>query len=295
MITVFTPTYNRAYILPQLYASLLAQSNQDFEWLIVDDGSTDDTRSLIKKFMDEAKISIRYIYQTNGGKHTAINLGVQEARGELFFIVDSDDYLPQNSLELLLYYYEQIKDEDRYWGLSGLRIYPNGKTIGGDVSYDILHCSFWDYRYKYKIKGDKADAFKTAILKEFPFPVFEGENFVSEVIVVNRIAAKYPLALFFAQPIYICEFLEDGLTAGSIRNRQRCSTLALQLYEEQSKFPLPVPVKMRSVINYWRFSFYNLMSFPQKLKRVSILYSLIGFPVGLGMYMMDRMKGVRKK
>ncbi|MFT0647270.1 glycosyltransferase family A protein [Bacteroides thetaiotaomicron] len=104
MVTVFTPTYNRAYILNDLYQSLCRQTCRKFEWLIVDDGSTDNTEGLVASWLDEGKMSLRYIKQPNGGKHRAINKGIQEANGDLFFIVDSDDYLAKNAIERILFF-----------------------------------------------------------------------------------------------------------------------------------------------------------------------------------------------
>ena len=104
MITVFTPTYNRGYIIEKLYNSLVSQNYNEFEWLIVDDGSTDQTQELISNFITKGFIDIRYFKQENGGKHRAINKGVKLAKGELFFIVDSDDYLSNNALDRVLFH-----------------------------------------------------------------------------------------------------------------------------------------------------------------------------------------------
>ncbi|MCS2864766.1 glycosyltransferase family 2 protein [Bacteroides thetaiotaomicron] len=109
MVTVFTPTYNRAYILNDLYQSLCRQTCRKFEWLIVDDGSTDNTEGLVASWLDEGKMSLRYIKQPNGGKHRAINKGIQEANGDLFFIVDSDDYLAKNAIERILFFMDLSK------------------------------------------------------------------------------------------------------------------------------------------------------------------------------------------
>ena len=106
-ITIFTPTYNRDYIIINLYKSLLIQTLKDFEWLIIDDGSTDNTELLVSSFIKDNKINIRYIKQQNGGKHRAINKALEEAKGELFFIVDSDDQLVDNAIERILYYFDQ--------------------------------------------------------------------------------------------------------------------------------------------------------------------------------------------
>ena len=102
LLTVCTPTYNRAHTLPRLYESLVRQTSQDFEWLVVDDGSTDNTRELVDGWVAEGRIRIRYVYKENGGKPSAHNLGVRLAAGELFFCVDSDDYLTDNAVELIL-------------------------------------------------------------------------------------------------------------------------------------------------------------------------------------------------
>ena len=104
-ITVFTPTYNRGYTLKKLYNSLKKQSDNDFEWLIIDDGSTDDTKSLVKDFIKENKVNIRYMYKKNEGKYKAINTAIDLAKGELFFIVDSDDWITEDSIETIKKYY----------------------------------------------------------------------------------------------------------------------------------------------------------------------------------------------
>ena len=109
MITILTPTYNREKTLKRAYESLLAQTNKDFEWIVVDDGSSDNTKSLIEGFINESKLDIRYIYKTNGGKHTALNVGTAEAKGELLLILDSDDYLSEDAIELSYAYWEKYK------------------------------------------------------------------------------------------------------------------------------------------------------------------------------------------
>ena len=114
-----------------------------------------------------------------GGKHRAINRGVQLAKGDLFFIVDSDDQLPSNSIETVLTYYTQIADESSFAGVCGLKYYFSGEKVGGDFPYEVLDCNAIDFRYKYNLTGDMAEVFKTSILREYPFPEFENEkNFV---------------------------------------------------------------------------------------------------------------------
>ncbi len=112
MITIFTPTYNRAYRLSNLFNSLRVQTDKNFEWLIVDDGSTDETEQLVRTFIGGADFNIRYVKQLNGGKHRAINRGIQLARGSLFLIVDSDDFLTKNAVEIIYKNYDTIQSYD---------------------------------------------------------------------------------------------------------------------------------------------------------------------------------------
>lgn len=159
MITVFTPTYNRGYIIKQLYDSLILQSYKDFEWLVIDDGSTDDTEELFKSFIAEQKLNIHYLKIENGGKHRAINKGVILAQGKYFFIVDSDDYLHNNALERIYFYTKQIEDDKTFAGVCGLKIYPNGRKVGGEANYKILDTDSISFREKYRVKGDMAEVF----------------------------------------------------------------------------------------------------------------------------------------
>ncbi len=139
LITVFTPTFNRATIIPKLYNSLVNQSFRDFEWIVVDDGSTDNTEAIFKNWVKESVFPIRYIKVQNGGKHRAINLGVNIAQGELFFIVDSDDVLLPDSLELIASKYSEIKDDSQFCGLAGSRGTPPGHRI----DYRLLFHWIW--------------------------------------------------------------------------------------------------------------------------------------------------------
>lgn len=117
-ITIITPTYNRADLLPRLYESLCGQSSKDFEWMVIDDGSQDDTEALMRHYSHENKISILYEKQQNAGKHTALNRGIAKITSELTFIVDSDDYLTSDAVEIILSYHEKYHDTDKLCGYS---------------------------------------------------------------------------------------------------------------------------------------------------------------------------------
>lgn len=281
MITVFTPTYNRAYILPKLYESLKKQSCKDFEWLIVDDGSTDETDDLCQEWAKDNPF-IRYIKQENGGKHRAINRGVKEAHGDLFFIVDSDDYLSHDAVALLAFHYEKIKESNVYAGVSGLRAYPNGNKIGGEEDWTELDCSSLDFRYVYKAKGDMAEAYRTDVLREYPFPEIEGERFCPEALVWNRIAQKYKLHYFY-EKIYICDYLTDGLTANIIKVRMKSPLVTVTYYMELLNSKVPYSVRIKAAINYWRFWFCRSA---QSKPRIGIAWMCF-MPIGLLFHLRD--------
>lgn len=288
MITVFTPTYNRAYIIGKLYKSLCVQSNKEFEWLIVDDGSTDTTKEIIQSFIDENIIRINYIFQENGGKHRAINRGVHEATGELFFIVDSDDIIPADAIQIIYKEYNVIKDHKKFAGICGLKAYMNGNKVGGEEQWTIINASTLDARHRHKIKGDLAEIFKIEVLKEFPFPDIEGEKFTPESLVWNRIAQKYILRYFY-QKIYFCEYLEDGLSAQSVKSRMKNNGYATLLYSELINCKIPFKGKVKAAINYWRFAFCSKNSLTSKTKKVAI-WTLILTPFSFVIHLLDKRK-----
>lgn len=221
-ITVFTPAYNRGYIIEKLYRSLQRQHYSDFEWLVVDDGSTDNTEFLFQQYLvEDNHFLIRYIKTENGGKHRAINRGVREANGKLFFIVDSDDYITDDALEMIDKIEETISDaqKEKFAGVCGLKCYEMGNTIGSTFSGDYLDITNLE-RDKYGITGDKAEAYYTDIMKRYPFPEFDGEKFVTECVVWDRIAADGYKLRYYNHPAIICEYLPDGLTANLNRQIQ---------------------------------------------------------------------------
>lgn len=213
-ITVFTPTYNRAYIIRNVYDSLCRQTYKDFEWLVIDDGSTDDTEAIIKGFISEKTIDIGYIKKSNGGKHTAWNMAIDCANGQMLMSVDSDDYLTDTALERVVYWENTIAGREGYAGVSGLRVFSAGNVIGDAWKHrqDYVDAANTE-RKKFKLQGDKAEAYYTDILRKFyPFPVFEGENFVPEGVLWNRIASGGYKIRWFNEGIYVTEYLKDGLT-----------------------------------------------------------------------------------
>lgn len=215
-ITVFTPVYNRAYCVKDVFHSLCAQTFTDFEWLVINDGSTDNTDSVINSCIAEHKIKIRYYSQKNGGQHRALNRAIQEASGELLMIVDSDDSLSADALEKVVHYEKMIAGYQDYAGVSGLRFYKDGTVIGS--KWPDNKCEYIDLtniqRYKKNmLLGDKAEAYYTAVLKKYyPLPEFENENDVEKGVLWNRIAADGLKIRWFREKIYCCEYLSDGMS-----------------------------------------------------------------------------------
>ena len=221
-ITILTPAYNRAYVLPKLYLSLTEQTDHDFEWLVVDDGSQDDTEALVKGYIAENKIRIRYIKKKNGGKHDALNVGIEQITSKWTMIVDSDDRLTSNAISEIRRYANRIfqyQPKRKIAGISFLRAYPDGKTNGKNPEQNEVISDFIETRINRKDElADKAEVYLTEVLKEFPFPVYENEKFLQENIVWISIALKYDM-VFLNEAIYIGDYLEDGLTKNVMKNK----------------------------------------------------------------------------
>lgn len=216
-VTIFTPTYNRGYSLDKLYKSLKKQDCKNFEWLVVDDGSEDNTKELLKQWTEkENDFPIRYYYQNNGGKHRAINYGVEKAKGRLFFIVDSDDFIIDDAVKTILK--EEMATKVSDYKLAGFG-FNKGKApnmlVGNTFLGESVILSSLE-RGKYNIIGDKAEVFYTQILKKYKFPEFLNENFVTESVVWYKIANDGYKIKWINKIIYICEYLDDGLTKNSI-------------------------------------------------------------------------------
>lgn len=272
-LTIFTPVYNRAYIISHLYQSLCRQTSKDFEWLVVDDGSTDNIEELINGFIDENKIKIRFFKQENGGKHRAINKGVLEAKGDFFFIVDSDDYVTDDAVEWINSNSLGINRDNRFAGLSGLRIHPDGRKIGGENNFSEIDDDAISIRVKHHVTGDLAEIYKTEILKKFPFPDITGEKFCSEGLIWNRIAMTGLKIRYFYKPLYICEYLDDGLTAGRVKCRQESPEYSLILYSEALNNAIfPFKTRLKYGILFWRYSEKSKKSMIQKCKMISMFY-----------------------
>lgn len=215
-VTVFTPTYNRAYILGNLYHSLQRQTCMDFEWLIVDDGSADDTKALVASWQgEENPFPIRYVYQENGGKCRAINRGLKEADGRLFFTVDSDDYLTDDAIEKVIRWDGELPKDGHFCGYVGNRGItptqtPNRLFPGGYLDGTALD------RYD-QVDGERAFVFYTEIHRKYLYPEFPGEKFLTEAVTWDLMAHDGYKMRFYNDIIWIWEYKDDGLTRAGYR------------------------------------------------------------------------------
>lgn len=283
MITIFTPTYNRAYKLTTLFESLTKQTFKDFEWLIVDDGSTDNTKQMVEGFIKSSNFSIRYFYKQNEGKHVAINYAAELALGELFFIVDSDDLLPPNSLKIINSYYLSIKDDASFAGVAGLKANYDKDIVGNYFKDKVLDATAIDFRYKNRIKGDKAEVVRTAVIKKYKFKKIPGENFMQESVLWLSIANDGYKFRWFNEIVYICEYIADGLTVnGKEVAKKNCISRSYADNHIVGIKKIPILFRMKSLINYYRYGIYGK-------KTISELYnnsnsktmSLVTIPISL--------------
>ena len=211
-LTIFTPTYNRAACLQRLYESLRKQTDKRFLWLVVDDGSEDETASLLERWQNESEFIIRWVHTENKGKHQAHNLAVENADTELFFCVDSDDLLYPDTVEAVLSHWDQYGKES----LAGIIGYKADlKGIYPGRFFTERPASLRDF-YRFGLIGDAALIYRTALLKQHPFPTFAGETFVTENTVYAQIDEDYPL-LPLVKPLVKGDYLPDGYTNNALR------------------------------------------------------------------------------
>ena len=178
-ITVFTPSYNRAYCLNVLYESLLNQSNKNFIWMIIDDGSTDNTQELVESWKNKNIIDITYIYKDNGGMHTAHNVAYDNIKTPLNICIDSDDSMPIDAIDKILTRWPLIKNNKNIAGMVGLDEDINRKIIGTKFPFENKETKLGELYHKYKIKGDKKLVYKTEITKGYPrYPEYDSEKLV---------------------------------------------------------------------------------------------------------------------
>ena len=211
ILTIFTPAYNRAHTLPRTYESLLKQSCKNFIWLIVDDGSTDNTSALVKSWQtQENGFEIRYVYKENGGMHTAHNTAYENIDTELNVCIDSDDCMADEAVAKILSAWEKVRDRG-YAGLIGLDADMDGRLIGKGFPEGMTETTLTGY-YAAGGYGDKKLVYRTDVIKQYPpYPVFEGEKYVALAYKYRLIDQDYKLAVL-DEVLCNVEYQADGST-----------------------------------------------------------------------------------
>lgn len=291
--TVFTPTYNRAHTLTRVFDSLRAQASRDFEWLVVDDGSTDNTPELISSWGTKANFSVRYFRQENSGKHIAHNLAVREARGEFFVVLDSDDAAEPRALERLRAVWLDIPAAARsdFCAVGGLSRDQNGKIVGDPFPTSPFDVSFRERVFVFRIRGEKAIAWRLDVVRRYPFPEIAGTNFVPEGTIWLQTANEHKIR--FVNEVFRIYYIEDETTGATLSSRNNivASARGRQYYyawllnnemEHFSRTPMPfiraaamMPVVARYAghsfrdvwqeLNGWRPRFLVLAAYPLSL------------------------------
>lgn len=249
-ITVFTPTFNRGYVIERLYRSLQRQSYRDFEWIIVDDGSIDNTEELVNLWIqDKNDFPIYYYKRKNGGKCRAINFGLDIAKGKLFFTVDSDDYLTEDALEKIVYWEKTIDGKEGYCGVAGNRGNSETETPNRPFKKSYRDAYSWEQFPEASddpLDGERADVYYTEVFRKYKYPEFDGENYLIPCIPHLRMAHDGYKIRFFPDIIWVCNYLEDGLTMqGNMRFIKNPAGAGLCLREKAEFLHYPLTEKMK--------------------------------------------------
>ena len=297
--TVFTPTFNRADTLPRVYTSLAAQTFRDFEWLIIDDGSTDNTAEIVAEWIDKADFAVRYLSQPNSGKHLAHNWAVEEALGELFLVLDSDDACVPQALERLLYHWASIPPDERddFSAVTALCQDPSGKVVGDRFPGNILDADALELTYRYRVRGEKWGFHKTNVLRRFLFPL-QPRLYIPECVVWNAIAPHYKTRYVneVLRIYYVGDLARDDQLTRRIPSGERAKGHALQhktaLNDEITWFRSHPSAFFRSAVHYTRFSYLSDQGIGSQMRQLSNLHArvlwILMFPLGWIFYHIDR-------
>lgn len=249
-LTVFTPAFNRAHTITRTYNSLCQQTCMDFEWLVIDDGSTDDTRALIEKWQKEHLIDIRYVYQENQGMHGAHNTAYKNITTELNVCIDSDDWMPTDAVEKIVKYWREF-GSDKLAGLVGLDKTESGRVIGERLPENVKKIKLLDYYNKFHGSGDKKLVYRTDVIKQYPeYPIFNGEKYVGLVYKYALIDKDYDLVPI-NEVLCIVDYQNDGSSRSMWKqywnNPQGCSFMRKQEMQWNVPFIRKVMVNVHYV------------------------------------------------
>ncbi|UQB67755.1 glycosyltransferase family A protein [Epilithonimonas zeae] len=265
--TIFTPTFNRAYILSKLYNSLKNQTNKNFIWSIVDDGSSDETKTLVQEFQNENLFEVQYTFQENKGKHFAVNNGLRNTKTEFFCVIDSDDYLAENAIEEMDSLSDKIKRDYQIAGFTFIRFSDNidfDKEKYGKKEWIVSGRATYDWEFP----GEMIYCYKTKIHQQFYFPEFEGEKFCSESLIYRRIERKYKI-LFTDKVLAFGDYLQDGLMKNYYQLLLKNPQSSLLNIKERFQDKLSPEEKLSQAKTYWDIASKTNISFLEKFFRIN--------------------------
>ncbi len=290
-ISIIIPAYNRAHTLPRLFESIVGQSYACHEVIVVDDGSTDGTEALVKAWAEKCPWPVKYIYQENSGRHAAHNTGVSRASGELTFPVDSDDWLPEDSLAIVRETWEGIPAEQRaqYAGVEGLCAFGDGKVSGTLYPEDVFDSDYIRTRYEQGVYGDRKSALRTCLLKEYLYPVFEGEKHIRDSFIWKELALKYRTR-YINKVLQFIEYQADGLSADPFKMRTgNPQGFAHYFFHDVTRFQKDARFSVRhdSMVKFIRYSFLAGRGVAEQRKQVAGLLWWSALPLGWIKYKRD--------
>ena len=292
-ITILSPAYNKGKTIRRTFESLLHQTNYEFEWVIVNDGSTDDTQAIISTFHSD-KFPIRVFNKKNEGLNRTWNKGIKYSRGELIMRVDPDDYITEDAIEQVLRYKPLLDKDDMLCSVVFLTKFSTGKIVGSTPIRTVHRSNFIDYRLVEKAKGDRMEVVKRSIFEEYPMPEIEGEKFCLESVMWQNIAMHYD-ALYVPYPIYIREYNEASITSNLthvMRSNPKGALLTYSKYIHilllKKKDGISVGHElMTNGINYFRYGLCANISLFKIMKDVPVFITLLFFLPGLFFYFID--------
>lgn len=249
LLTVFTPTFNRAYCLEKCYKSLVNQTCHEFVWLIIDDGSTDQTKVLVEKWKKEEKVEINYIWQENQGMHGAHNTAYEQIDTELNVCIDSDDYMPEDAVEKIITFWEKY-GSDKVSGIIGLDAFTDNKIIGSGLPESLERSTLFELYYKHGVTGDKKLVYRTELTKRFPYPIFKNEKYVGLAYKYYKLDQQYEM-LLMNEVLCCVEYLPDGSSQNMLKQYRKNPKGFAFYRKELMKLPFAkVSFKYRQAIHY---------------------------------------------
>lgn len=287
--SVFTPTFNRAELIGRVYESLMRQSFTSFEWIVVDDGSTDDTESVVSAFAELASFPVRYFKTENRGKVAAINYALDYADGVFFLVFDSDDWCTEDALQCFYDAWEKLSSESRseYGAISCLKKYANEEIVGEDYSrIDAFGCSYID-RFNLSVLGDKWECILTEVHKSYRYDLAVGERYQAPEYAWLKMAEKYN-TIFLNKALSVVEYQDDGISRNNLKHRSSSPVSTQRFYALAVSVSRSFFKRCKSQVNYCRFGFHagdrmcDLKYFP---------FSLFGF----FMYLADKFRLAKRR